>query len=90
MVYAILDHEGKIKKIWHKLNHFTSSSWARTQHSTNGYTIVAFEPKILVQFPITAEGIEQIRSFNSELPRNGKRGKATYRDKPEDIVPGVI
>lgn len=91
MVYAIINKEGQIKKIWNKINHFTSSNWARGNYRTKEHTIVAMEPKILAQFHINEEGIEGLRNFNASLPKNkNKKVKLKNKWTPDNIVSGVI
>ena len=89
MVFALLDEEdGKIIKIWHKLNHFTSSIYCNTKSVYyNKRQIAIIDPKILVTFPIIEEGIEGIREYNKAM-KIPKRKPSKF--VPRDVVPGVI
>ena len=91
MLYAVIRiKDNKIMKIWHKLNHFTSSGWANADNGE--YKIAALETKVVAEYPINADGIAQIRSFNNTLPKgnNKKPGKSTHRHEPENLIPGII
>ena len=84
MIYAILDQNGSILHIWKKyLPVKQANDWVNSGNSN--YTIVAIEPRILAQRPLTRKGINQIKEFTLDklLEKQGE-------NVPDNILPSVI